>query len=425
MNGLLPPAGPARVLALGQLVSAVGEGAFYATSALFFTRVVGLSASEVGSALTVGWSCGMLAGVPLGHLADRRGPRRTTVELALATGAALGALLFVRSFPLFLLLVSVYAGCQGGLNSARQALFAGLVEPARRTVVRAHLQSTLNAGLAVGAGLGGLALTFDTAPAYLTVLAMDAVTFVLAALVLRRLPEVPPAAETFTGGPRLVVLRDRPYAMLTLLSAVMYLNMPILSLGLPLWIVGHTDAPGSVAAVILVVNMLTVVLFQVRVSRRVDGPRGAVRASRRAGVLMVAACAVFAMSSSHSGAGAAVAVLLAGALIQVFAEMAHSASAAELGFGLAPDGKQGQYQGFFSMAPQFARMAGPMVMTSLLIGWGAPGWLVLGALFLLSGLAVGPVVRLASRSDLPRGATGSHVSPGADVLVVGGTTAKR
>ncbi|RFU41857.1 MFS transporter [Actinomadura logoneensis] len=421
MNGLLPPAGPARLLALGQLANAVGEGAFYATSALFFTRVVGLSPSEVGVALTVGWGCGMLAGVPLGHLADRRGPRRTTVELALATGAALAGLMSVRSFPLFLLLVSVYACCQGGLNAARQALFAGLVEPARRTVVRAHLQSTLNAGLAVGAGLGGLALTVDTAPAYLTVFGMDAASFVIAALVLRRLPEVAPAAGTSTGGPRLVVLRDRPYAMLMLLSAVMYLNMPILSLGLPLWIVGHTHAPGSVAAVILVVNMLGVVLFQVRVSRRVDGPRGAARASRRAGTLMVAACAVFALSSFPSGAGLAVALLLAGALVQVFAEMAHSASAAELGFGLAPDGRQGQYQGFFSMAPQIARMAGPLVTTSLLIGWGAPGWLLLGGMFLLSGLAVGPVVRIAAREGRGRGAVVAGpvpAAPGMDVAVL-------
>ncbi|MEV5571790.1 MFS transporter [Spirillospora sp. NPDC052269] len=387
--------GPARPLALGQLANSIGDGAFYATSALFFTRVAGFPPSRVGIALTVGWACGMLAGVPLGRLADRRGPRRVTVALALATAAALGALLAVSSFPLFVLVVCVYACCQGGLNSARQALLAGLVEPARRTVVRAHLQSTLNAGLAVGAGLGGLALTCDDAAVYRAVFVMDAVGFVVAALVLRRLPEVAASIGGPSGGPRAAVLRDRPYAMLMVLSAVMHLNMPILSFGLPLWIVRHTEAPGSMAAVILVVNMLTVVLCQVRVSRRVDGPRGAVRASRRAGALMLAACGVYALSAAHVGAAAAVAILVAAALIQVLAEMLHSASAAELGFGLAQDGRQGQYQGFFGMAPQLARMAGPMVLTSLLVGWGSPGWLVLGALFLLSGLAVGPVVRLA------------------------------
>ena len=113
----------------------------------------------------------MLAGVPLGHLADRWGPRRTTVVLALATATALAGFLAVRSYPLFLLVACLYAICQGGLAAARQALLAGLVDPAQRTAVRASLQATLNAGLAVGAGLGALALTVDTAPAYLGVFA--------------------------------------------------------------------------------------------------------------------------------------------------------------------------------------------------------------------------------------------------------------
>ncbi len=44
-----------RVLALAQLANSVGDGAFYACSALFFIRVVGLSPAQVGIALTVGW----------------------------------------------------------------------------------------------------------------------------------------------------------------------------------------------------------------------------------------------------------------------------------------------------------------------------------------------------------------------------------
>lgn len=71
MPRIVPPAGPPRTLALAQLANSVGDGAFYACSALFFTRIVGLSAAQVGLALTVGWAAGMLAGVPLGHLADR------------------------------------------------------------------------------------------------------------------------------------------------------------------------------------------------------------------------------------------------------------------------------------------------------------------------------------------------------------------
>ncbi|MER5828330.1 hypothetical protein ABT086_40540 [Streptomyces mirabilis] len=72
---LVPPAGPQRVLALAQLTNSVGDGAYYVTSALYFTHVVGLAPARVGLGLTVAWAVGSLVGVPLGRLADRRGPR--------------------------------------------------------------------------------------------------------------------------------------------------------------------------------------------------------------------------------------------------------------------------------------------------------------------------------------------------------------
>lgn len=48
-NSLVPPAGPQRVLALAQLSNSVGDGAYYVTSALYFTHVVGLAPRGWGS----------------------------------------------------------------------------------------------------------------------------------------------------------------------------------------------------------------------------------------------------------------------------------------------------------------------------------------------------------------------------------------
>jgi MFS family permease len=187
----------------------------------------------------------------------------------------------------------------------------------------------------------------------------------------------------------------------------MCLNMPLLSLGLPLWIARRTDAPAAMSAILLIVNMLVVVVFQVRVARRVTDRLEAVRAAGRAGWLMLAACAVYALSGGHLGAGAAVAVLLAAAAIQVFGEMTQGAAAWELGFGLATADRQGQYQGLFGMAPQGARMLGPLLLTTLLIGWGTAGWLALGALVLAAGLAVRPAVRWAERTRAAQPAVGT------------------
>ncbi|MGH8876840.1 MAG: MFS transporter [Stackebrandtia sp.] len=390
-TGVLPPTGPARTLALAQLVAAIGDGAFYVTSALFFTRVVGLSAAEVGAGLTLGWAVGTLAGVPLGHLADRRGPREIAILLAAVTAVAVAGFGFARSLPVFLVVICLYTCSQCGLLAARQALLAGVVAEAERTRVRAHLQSTLNAGIAVGAAMGGVALYFDTPTAYLTALALDSAAFAVSALVLRRVPTVDAAPRT-VHRPRLEVLRDRRYVLLAVLNAVLLLNMPLLSLIIPLWIVEQTAAPRWTAAVILVLNTLGVVVFQVRLSRGVTGLATAARQIRRCGVLLLAACAVYALSADVS-AWASVAVLAVAALLQVFGEMLLAPGAWEASFALAPSGRHGQYQGFFGAGVSVARMLGPIALTTLILGWGSPGWLVLGGTFLVVSLIMAAIVR--------------------------------
>jgi MFS family permease len=396
LSRVLPPPGPPAVLAWGQLTNSVGDGAYYVCSVLYFTRIVGLSPTQIGLGLTIGWAVGFVAGVPLGHLADRFGVRGTAVLLAIGTGAAVGSFLFIRSFPLFIVAACVYASCQSGLAAARQALLAALVTREERTKTRAYLQATTNAGLAVGAAFGGLALQFDTSEAYLAIFALDAVSFFASALMLLRLPSVAPVPAV-AGEPRLAVLRDRPYAWFAFLNMIMLLRMPIISLAIPLWIVERTAAPTWLVSALLVLNTLAVMLFQVRVARQVTDLTSASKIVRNSGVVMLLSCAVFALSDLSSSAWVAAVILIVAASIQVVSEMMQSAGAWEISFDLAPADKQGQYQGFFGTGTAVARMLGPLLLTTLIVGWGAPGWLLLGGLFLLSGLATGPAVRWAER----------------------------
>lgn len=389
---------PRRLLAAAQLTNSIGDGAYLVCSVLYFTLIVGLSPAQIGLGLTLGWAVGAAAGVPLGHLADRRGPRGVAVLLALTTATAVGSFLFVRSFVPFVLAAILYGSAQSGLAAARQALLAALVAPGERTQLRAFLQATANAGLAIGAALGGLALYLGTRQAFLSVFVLDAICFLVAATVLSRLPAVAPAARVL-GEPKLAVLRDRPYALVTLLNTVMLLYMPLLSLVIPLWIVQRTQAPHWMVSALLVLNTVSVVLFQVRVARRVRDLTSAARQVGRSGLLMLAACGVFAISAFGTSAWAAGLVLLAGAIIQVIAEMMLGSGAWEISFDLAPPHKQGQYQGFFGTGTAVARMLGPVLLTTLVIGWGTAGWIVLGGLFLAAGLAMGPAVRWAATSS--------------------------
>ena len=382
---------------MAQLANSVGDGAFVVTSALFFTRVVGLSTAEVGLGLTIAWLVGFLAGVPLGNLADRRGARGTAVLLALTTATAVASFLVVRSFAGFLIAAVIYACSQTGLTAARQALLAGLVAPAERTRIRAFLQSTVNAGLAIGALLGGVALRFDSTAAYLTVFAVDALSFLIAAGLLRRVPSIATTLRV-AGEPRLAVLHDRPYAVLALINAVMLLFMPLISLVGPLWIVTRTNAPSWVVASLMIVNTLGVTFFQVRIAKSVKDLRTASRSVRYAGVAMLAACAVFATTAAGLSAPLTAVVLVIAAALLTLGEMKLASGAWEISFGLAPADKQGQYQGFFGTGPAIARMLGPALLTTVVLGWGPIGWLAVGALFLGTSCATGPAVRWAART---------------------------
>ncbi|MEV1143197.1 MFS transporter, partial [Micromonospora sp. NPDC049799] len=83
---LLPEPGAIRVLTIGTLVRTVGRGLWLVASALFLTRSVGLTPTEVGIGLTLTALVGVVASAPTGYLADRLGPRGTAIGALAASG---------------------------------------------------------------------------------------------------------------------------------------------------------------------------------------------------------------------------------------------------------------------------------------------------------------------------------------------------
>lgn len=412
LTRLLGPAGAVRTLALAQLITALGNGLFLTCFVLYITRIVGLSPTQLGLGLSAAAVVGMFAGVPFGHLADQWGPRGVTALLYCGTAVMTVVLLFVGTFPVFVLAVCVYMLVTRGGNAAKQALTAGVLDGAALVSARARVHAVNNFGMSVGAAMGALVLQIDTPAAYLTALSFDALTFLGCALIFLRLPRVARAPRRSAGEPRLAVLRDRPYTVVAVVNAVMLAHAPLLEVILPLWLVLHTDAPHGLVAGLVLLNTVAVVLFQVRIGERIDTLRRAVRAFRLAGLVLAAACLAYA-SSSWGGVWPAVLLLLVATLLQVWGEMVHSAGSWVVAYELAPAGQQGQYQGLFNTGLSVAQTAGPAVLTLLLIDGGGAGWLVLAAVFATVGLAMEPAARWAARTrpasdTTPAGSATAH-----------------
>lgn len=388
-----------RYLVLGTLTSAIGEGMYYVCSALFFMKIVGMSPTELGLSLTIAWTVGLIMSVPLGHKVDKWGARKMTIVLMVIAGLAVASYLFIRSIHLFIVAAIIFAICSRGASSARIALLAISVKKENRTKVRAFLISTLNAGLAIGAGFGGLVLFFNTEASFLTAFSLNSLTYFIGAIFIFFVPSSGKnSTEAVSESKMWEVLRDKPFVVASVLNAILCLHFPLIDVALPVWVLTHTSAPLWVVSLTFLVNTTMVVIFQINVAKGIHSITDAKAHLRVSGVLLFSGCAMYALSSASDVSWIASSVLLLGAVTLTVGEMYQTVSTSEIAFELTPPGRHGQYQAFYGLGFSFAEAAGPLILTSLVVfgGWG--GWLILGGMFLSAALLFGPTVDWALRS---------------------------
>jgi MFS family permease len=390
---LVPERGPVRRLALLTLVSTTGNGVLLTLGALYYTRILGFSIVSVGAGLSLAAIAGLASGVPVGHLADRRGPREVLVGFMMLTGVAVALLLAVQTYWQFVLVASLVVFLDTGANTARNAMVGGVVRGADRSAARAYLRSIANIGITAGAGVAAIALHLDTRSAYASVMYLNAAAYVACGLLALGLPRITPASRT-DARRMLSAARDLPFVAVTLTMSVLAMHYWIIQVAMPLWIVERTDAPRWMVSLLVALNTAVVVLGQVAVARRVATPRRAVTASAVSGLLLLGACSLFGLSG-NVGPVACVVLLLGAALMHVFGEMTEAAASFLLSFELAPASAVGAYQGLSGMGMALSGMLAPATMALLPLRLGAPGWLALGVILLVAGLSVGPAVRWA------------------------------
>ncbi|WP_328534880.1 MFS transporter [Micromonospora zamorensis] len=396
----LPPPGRLRTLSLATLANTVGTGLWVTGAALFLTRAVGLTPTEVGLGLTLAGLVGLTASVPLGGLADRRDPRSLRAILQLAQAVVAAAYLLVGSFPVFLLVATLDALLISGNLAVRAALVAAVGGPEGRVHAFATLRAVANLGVALGAGLAAFALVADTGWAYRLLVLGNVATYLVSAALIMRLPAYPPARQPLRQRAGRA-LRDKPFLAVAGASAVLSVHHVALTLVLPLWVVAHTDAPPVTVSALLLVNTLLTVLLAVRLSGSArHAAAAAATTMRRAGLVLAAGMLLWAATAVVPTA-VAIGLLLAATVIYTMGDLWHAGSGAALAYDLAAPDALGAYQGVDGLLAGLVRAAGPALLTWLIIDGGPVGWLALAGLLALTGLAVPPLTRraLADRAD--------------------------
>ncbi|MFF1933621.1 MFS transporter [Streptomyces sp. NPDC058228] len=392
-----PPGGRnARVMLLALALDRTGSGLWAASSVLYLTFVTQLSAQQIGVLLGVAGVAG-IAGSPLaGRLAGRFPVRPLLIGCHLLRLVTLALVLVCTGFEALLPVITVtYLG-----DRAAEMLFATRTAGERRAAYQALSRSVANGGYALGAGIAAIGLAVGTTDAYRALILGDALSFVIAAALVWRTSEprdkaieVARSDGSAAGAPagkqppvrRADPWRDRGYLTFVLLDIPMNLDDSILNVGLPLWLVNRTSAPHALAPAFLIINTVTVVVLQISVSARAEGPRRATRAVLLYGAMMFVCCA-FLAAATRGGTWAATAVLLAAALMVTLAELMRSVSSWELAVLLAPQDARAAYLGVAGMSQSIQKSAGPPLLTGAVMAAGPAGWLVLGAL--VAGLSV-------------------------------------
>ncbi|MFF6790763.1 MFS transporter [Streptomyces filamentosus] len=417
-----PPASTSRLssdpvvrrLATLLSVNAVGNGLFLTVSTLWFTRGLGYPVAQVGLALTAAGLCGILAALPAGRACDRWNAKRVLTCLHLLQAAAVALYTVAGSFPVLLVLACLATAGSRANATARGALYAHVLPPARRTRTLALLRAVNNVGIGAGAALGSAVLAFDTDTAYRGAICLSAAAFLLALIPLRAIPSPsrPPAAQppgtdlpaehrrgACVPGPGRRVpnpLRDASYLTVTALNAVVNTLYVVLEVALPLWLLTRTSAPQAMVGWLLVTNTALVVALQVRAARGVTGLDQAARAFRSGGLLVAAACLAIACAADRAPVTAAI-VLLAAVVLLTFGEVTSQAGSWALSYDLAPEHAQGTYQGIYQTGISVSQALGPGLLTALVLPHGMAGWVGLATCFAGAALALPAAARWAER----------------------------
>jgi MFS family permease len=396
-------------LAITAIIDSLGSGAYLGMSIIVLTRYVGLGLVQASVYVSTASVVAFLQLVPLGALADRVGARRMLIALHVMRGTAYLALL---AKPPALLVLALMCAVTASDRSATPLLqtVVGQVAKDDRIATMARVRVVQNIGFSGGAGLAALALLLPGPTGLQLIVLWNVASFFGAALTLlvgtSAAVDRGRATETAPVPRRkpFVLLKDGRFAMATVLSGLLGLHAPVLTLAFPLWITTRTTLPGSVVPSVVAGNCVVVVLLQSRLSRGLDDVVLSGRALAQSGLLLAGSAALMAAMIIHKpvGGGVVGGVFLALAVVaQAGAEIRQQGGAWGISYALSPEDRRATYLSFFSLGSVLRNAVAPLILVWVVRAPGTSGWLVLAIGLLLLGVITRIATSRWSRSVLP------------------------
>ncbi|MDP9226883.1 MAG: MFS transporter [Actinomycetota bacterium] len=370
------------ILFAGDLVSFVGNGLVIPFLIVYLHRVRHLALPTAGLALSTIAVAGFIATVVTGGLVDRIGPRKTLILSQVAAAAGAAAIAFVHSPWQAFAAAAIYGVGAAGYWPAIQSLLATAVPPEQRDGAFSLHFMALNAGIGLGAVIGGAVVTLAQPTSFVHVYLVDAMTFLAFGLLLTRMMsfDAPPqeaVSETPPTAGYAQVLKDRVFVKFCLVMALLVtIGTAQLTSGFPAFATGRGAASTHVLGFAFGANTLTIVVIQLWVLRAMKGHR---RTRLVMGTcLMWALCWLLTLFSGlHGGGVPSAAGFIAALAVFAAGETLMAPSIPALVNHLAPEHLRGRYNALHSLAFNSGFFVGPAI-AGFVLGAGAGAELFVG-----------------------------------------------
>lgn len=369
------------------VVDALGTGLFLPVSLLYFHIVAGLPLPQVGLALSGATALTIPVGPLGGALVDRFGARRVVAAAELLQGVGFLAYLLVGNVAA---LVGATLLVTGGLRLFWATFFTFVAEFATaedRERWYGLSGAAQNAGVGLGGLISGLLIAADGATGYRLIVALDGLSFLVAAgLLLWRVRE-PARLATTTRESRgyRAVLADRPFAGVTAANAVFALCSILLVVALPVYATETLHVPIWAIGVLFALNTAVLALTQTVVVRVLE-PYRRTRALVVAGLLWAGWCLLSAVAGVVPPA-LVIFYLVAVTGLYTLGELIHGPTSTALAAAASPDALRGRYMAAFQLSWSIASVLAPSLFTLLFSVHPALPWVVVAGLALAaSGL---------------------------------------
>jgi MFS family permease len=392
-GGMKPPSFlpdmPRRVWILfaADLVSFVGNGLVIPFLIVYLHRIRHLSLPTAGLALSMVAITGFIGTAIAGGLVDRIGPRKTLVLTQLDAALGAVAIAFVHSPWQAFVAAAIYGFGASSYWPAIQSLLATAVPKEQRDAAFSLHFMALNAGIGLGALIGGLVVSLASPASFVRVYLIDAGTFLVFVALLtqmksfdastRKLQDSPPS------GGYAEVIRDRVFLKVCLVMTVLVAaGTAQLTSGFPAFATGRGQASPHVLGLAFGANTFTIVVIQLWALK-------AMRGHRRTRVVM-GTCAAWAVcwgltlfGGLQGGGVLSNASFVAAMAVFGTGEVLMAPSIPALVNHLAPEHLRGRYNALYSLAFSAGFFVGPAIAGFLLGAGAGVGLLVL--LILLCG----------------------------------------